>query len=141
MSGQAFAWPDYISANADTSSVLAKGRAICRAITDIEDMSGQAGKLDLEAVRARLSSAVDASGMSMRQVSLRSNNAAGYVHAIINDGKEPRLTNLAAVCDALNVSLLWVLYGIDASPETEEILRRLEQNPTKRASILGLLGE
>lgn len=104
-------------------------------------MHDSVDKFDLDALRERLELAVKASGRSMRDVSLDSGSGPGYLHSILKAGKVPKTTNLAAVCDTLGVSLLYIIYGIEASPETEQIIRRLEANKSRRDGILALLSE
>ena len=125
-----------ISAIADASSNRYQGRASFSAFADIAAMDTA---FDFNAMRDRLRAGLEAKGLSMRSVSLKSGNAAGYVQGIIKDGKEPTITNLAAVCDAAGLSLTYVLYGLTVSPETEDLMRKLEDNPEKRDSIIALL--
>lgn len=89
--------------------------------------------------RARLQKAIDDSGMSYRAVSLAANKGPGYIHSILNEGKDPSVVNLIAVCGVVKVSLSYVLYGFEMSPETEEILALLQDDPEKRPAILALL--
>lgn len=102
-------------------------------------MSEKSKKLDLDLVRQRLSDAITQKGISKRSVSLASGNGPGYVHSILSEGKEPTVTNLAAVCDVVGVSLYYILYGVEVSPETEAIIKKLEENPNARDGILALL--
>lgn len=95
--------------------------------------------IDLDAVRRRLDGAIKERGVSRREISLKAGVGHNYVHGIIADGKEPTILRLAAVCDALGVSLLYILYGSDVSAEAAEIIRRLDENPAKRAALLDLL--
>lgn len=97
-------------------------------------------EFDIDAMRMRLEAALKAKGLSKRAVSLSSGHAAGYVHSILSEGKEPTVGSLAAVCDAAGLSLSFVMYGIDVTPETEALLLRIQANPEKRDSILDLLG-
>lgn len=87
----------------------------------------------------RLNVAIEITGMSKRAISLASGNGAGYVHSITSDGKEPTIGNLARVCAALEVSLSFILYGVDISEESEKIISLLEKNPEKRDAILHIL--
>jgi transcriptional regulator with XRE-family HTH domain len=89
--------------------------------------------------RDRLAAHLKASGKSMRQVSLASGNGPGYLHSILKDGKEPTIDNLASVCDAAEVSLLFVLFGLDVSREDERILQLLRDHPGSREGILQIL--
>lgn len=104
-------------------------------------MTTNRANLDLEAMRKRLDAAIAERGVSRREISLKAGVGHNYVHGIIVDGKEPTVARLAAVCDALGVSLLYILYGVDASAEATEIIRRLDENPAKRAALLDLLGK
>lgn len=77
--------------------------------------------------------------MSSRAVSIAAGNGPGYVHSILTEGKDPSVSNLIAICEVLGVSLSKILYGFDISPETEEILARLEGDPSARPALLALL--
>ena len=121
-----------ISSFADTSSVLNRGRAEADAYADTAAMKD-------DSWRTRLKEAVEASDASMRAVSLASGNGPGYVHSILSEGKEPTIGNLLDVCQALNVSPIYILFGMKVTPEDEAILEVLRDNPSSRDSILNLL--
>lgn len=89
--------------------------------------------------RERLRLAIEASGRSQRQVSLAAGNAAGYANSLIKDGKDPSIENLIGICDQVGVSLSYVPYGFDVSPETEEVLRLLQEKPSARKGVLQIL--
>lgn len=89
--------------------------------------------------RARLTTALEKSGKTKRAVSLEAGRGPGYLHSILAEGKDPTVDNLIQVCQALGVSLSYVLYGVDLSPETEEVLSLLERHPAARAGILQIL--
>lgn len=90
--------------------------------------------------RSRLEAALTKSGKSMRSVSLGAGMGPGYLHSILKGGKDPTIDNLVAVCREIGVSLSWVLYGLEISPETEEILRELEaSSPLRRQGLLQFL--
>ena len=91
--------------------------------------------------RQRLRGAIEQSGKSLRAVSLSAGCAASYVHGMLEAGKEPTLDKLLAVCDAVPVSPIYVILGVDALPDDVAILKALHENPTKRQGILALLGE
>jgi ribonucleoside-diphosphate reductase alpha chain len=75
-------------------------------------------------------------------VSLAAGLGAGYVHSILNEGKDPTIDNLIAVCNEIGVSLSAVLYGYEMSAENEEILRLLQNSsPGAREGLLALLRE
>lgn len=89
--------------------------------------------------RARLDEAIKASGKSRRSVSLEAGKGPGYVHSIMAEGKDPTIDSLVNVCRAANVSLSYVLYGLEISRQTEEVLSLLENNPDALAAILQIL--
>ncbi|WP_296100305.1 helix-turn-helix transcriptional regulator [uncultured Agrobacterium sp.] len=89
--------------------------------------------------RSRLRDAMERRGMSAREVSLAAGKGQGYVHSILKEGKDPTVDNLIAVCKVLNVTLAEVVYGIEMSPETAEILALIEGSPDTREGILKIL--
>lgn len=90
--------------------------------------------------RDRLQDAIDQSGKSKRAVSLASKNGPGYVHSILSEGKEPTVEKLMSVCDAIPISTIYVLFGVNIRPDDLEILKSLEENPESRSGILSILG-
>lgn len=89
--------------------------------------------------RVRLEDAINKSGRSKRELSLAAGKGPGYLFSILSEGKDPTIDNLIAICAALNVSLSKILYGIEISPQTEEILSLIEDNPKSRDGILQIL--
>ena len=91
--------------------------------------------------KARLHSAIEASGKSMRAISLASGNSAGYVHSMLNENKDPTISKLMAVCKAIPTSISYILHGLDVTPEDEELLLALQKHPRKRAAIRSLIDD
>lgn len=79
------------------------------------------------------------SGKSMRAISLAASAAPGYVFGILESDKDPSIDKLLAVCDAIPVSPLYIILGVDALPDDVAILKALHENPAKRRGILALL--
>lgn len=75
----------------------------------------------------------------MRAISIAAGNGHGYVHSIIKDGKDPTIDNMLKICSVLNVSLTEILFGVEMSAETEEIIRLIEGNAQRRAGLLQIL--
>tara|TARA_Y100000310_G_C20638556_1_gene792568 strand:- start:361 stop:687 length:327 start_codon:yes stop_codon:yes gene_type:complete len=94
-----------------------------------------------DAWRARLVEAIEHSGKSARAISTEAGLGPGYVHSIIKEGKDPTVERLLSVCDAVPVSLIYVMYGVDAEPDDIAILRLLQENPDARKGILTILGK
>ncbi len=89
--------------------------------------------------RQRLKGAIESSGKSMREVSLASGHSPGYVHSIFTEMKDPKITTLISVCEAIPVSLIYVLHGFEVNPEDERLLKELHEHPTKRDAIRNLI--
>lgn len=94
---------------------------------------------DIEAMRARLRTSLKEKGLSKRQVSIKAECGPGYLHSILEDGKEPTVTKLAQICNAAGLSMSYILYGMQLSPETERLISLFEEHPEKRDGILALL--
>ena len=129
--------PDNVSALEDTSSVFHRGRAEISANADSLRMSDVAPQGDW---RERLRQTIKAKGTSMRKVSLDAGLGPGAVHSWLSGPlKDPSVTHLMDVCRVLGVSLIWITRGYDLTPEAEEILSRLENDPAATDSVLTLL--
>jgi transcriptional regulator with XRE-family HTH domain len=89
--------------------------------------------------RARLQGILDRDGRSMRDVSLSAGLSAGYLHGILKGGKDSTIDRIAAIADALNVSLAYILIGLEVSPETEKLISLLQSDPASRDAVLQLL--
>lgn len=94
---------------------------------------------DPEAMRERLANALKEKGISMRKASLDSGLSDTFLHGVLKLKRDPSVLNLAKVCDTLGLSLSYVMSGNDLSPEAEEVVRLLQDNPSKRTAILELL--
>lgn len=95
--------------------------------------------MDKDGWRVRLKAALAERRRSMRAVSLAAGMGESYLAGILNDGKEPSIDNLLAICDHVPVSPLYIILGIDALPEDVEVLRALHKQPERRQAILSLL--
>ena len=60
---------------------------------------------------------------------------------MIKAGNEPSIYKLADVCDRNNISLAYVLSGIDVSDETLELIALLDKKPEERAAALAPLSD
>lgn len=89
--------------------------------------------------RERLRQALDEKGMSMRAVSREAGLGAGAVHSWLTEGKDPSVTHLMNVCGVLGVTLTWLTKGYKITPEAEEILALIGDDPSAREGILALL--
>ena len=95
--------------------------------------------MDMNAWRSRLEAAIESSGKSKRAISLASGAGPGYVHSILKEGKVPTIENLMSICEAIPVSLAYILYGFDITHEDAELLAALKESPETRAAMLTLI--
>lgn len=89
--------------------------------------------------RERLKIAIKESGRSQGDIATSCGLSRGYFTNVFRDGKEPTIGNLILIAREINVSLSKILYGYTVSPETEEILHLIENNPDLRDGILKIL--
>ncbi len=75
----------------------------------------------------------------MRAASLNANVGACYAQAILRGTQEPTITKLSQVCVANNISLPFVMFCFEMSPETRRLFELMESDPTARDDILELL--
>ena len=119
-----------ISSLADTASVFYKGRAGVSSIADNLRMAD-------DAWRTLLAQAVE--GKSLRAISLKANCGAGYLHSILKEGKDPTIERLIAICEQVPVSIAYILYGVDVTPEDAQILEAMKRDRKTRDAVLTLL--
>jgi transcriptional regulator with XRE-family HTH domain len=89
--------------------------------------------------RDRLRQVLEEKNVSKRRASLDAGLGPGAVHSWLVEGKEPSVSHLTGVARALGVSLIWLTKGYNITPEAEEILSRLENDPAATDSVLTLL--
>ncbi len=90
-------------------------------------------------MRRRLKESLQDKGETMRSASLGAELGESYLAGIITNKRDPQLSKLIAVCDYLDVSLSWVLYGIDLPSVSEEIIQLLAENPDGAENVVALL--
>lgn len=91
--------------------------------------------------KSRLAAGIEASNKSQREISLAAGKGPGYVNSLLNEGKDPTISNLIDICKAANISIFYVLGGFDISPEKEEFLRLLDRSDDEiRNSVRLILG-
>lgn len=90
--------------------------------------------------KKRLADGIRDKGKSKREVSLAAGLGPGYVHSLLKEDKDPTIDNLIEVCRAANLSVIWILFGVQMSRETEDIVRALEDaSPDQRRGLLQFL--
>lgn len=92
-------------------------------------------------IRNRLAHALQEAGLSKRAASLNAGVSAGYVHSILEGVAEPTVAKLARICEANNLSLAYVIFGVELSPDAQKLLQIAQSDPKKMESLLSLLGD
>jgi len=95
--------------------------------------------MNIDGWKERLLAAMKERDISPRAVSLKSGHGGGYVHSLLKEGKDPSIVHLFEVCAAIGVSPAYVLFGVDISPKTVELMRRMEKDPGVAQAVLQLL--
>ncbi|OPB30201.1 transcriptional regulator [Bartonella sp. WD12.1] len=96
--------------------------------------------MSIDGWRHRLNEALIKSGRSKRSISLAAGKGAGYLHSILSEGKDPTIESLSDVCQTINVSMSYILYGENPAPEDREFIDLLAKiSPEERQAILTLL--
>lgn len=121
-----------ISAIADRSSILNRGRA------KKEEMAHLSAMTD-DTWRDRIEAAAKKDGRSLREISLAAGLSHGYVHGVLRDGKEPTLDRFIKICKALDMSLAYALTGVEVSGKTLDLIEAIERGGPRRDAILALL--
>jgi transcriptional regulator with XRE-family HTH domain len=91
--------------------------------------------------RGRLAAALEKSGRSMRAVSIAAGVGPNYLHGILRDRKEPTIERLIRICNVLNVSLTFVILGIELTQAQERLLLLLAGIPDEQKKLLLELAE
>lgn len=95
-----------------------------------------------ETWRTRLAKALTDKHLSKRGVSTAAGMSPGYVHGLLEEGKEPTVENLLSVCRASGVSEAYVILGYEIPPGTQELFQLwTTASPKTREGILQILGE
>lgn len=90
--------------------------------------------------KARLLSAIDASGRSDREVSKAAKLGVNAVNELRTTGKQPSVERVLRIAEAVGVSRSFLFLGREASMEEEEYLRLLANaTPDERKSVAILL--
>ena len=94
-----------------------------------------------EAWFQRFTDAIEASGFSKREISLKAGMRPGYLHDVIKKSQDPGVTKFLSICKVANISPTYVLYGVKRTPELDELeilFSRMteDQRPADRDSFL-----
>jgi transcriptional regulator with XRE-family HTH domain len=102
-------------------------------------LKSMTAKFKSDDMRTRLKQALAVKNKTMRAASMGAGQGESYLAGVITNGRDPQLSRLIAVCDYLEVSLSWVLYGYDLPQGSEEIFQLLSESPDRVENIAALL--
>lgn len=92
--------------------------------------------------RQRLQQAVDRDGRSLRAISLAAGLPETALWEVLNTDKVPGIDRLQAICEALKVSISYILEGIELSPESERLLKAFSRmSKAEREAFLQFLDQ
>jgi transcriptional regulator with XRE-family HTH domain len=92
-----------------------------------------------EHMRTRLREAIAASGRTQKDITSSARLGHGYLTNILARNQMPSVDKLDAICQELNVSVAWVMYGVDLPPDYQEVFDAMERNPKKFRALMHLL--
>lgn len=72
--------------------------------------------------RERLIAAIHKDGRSYRALALAAGLGPNYVFQFIDRGTAPTMPGLLALCKVLEISPLYILTGVAATPSTDELI-------------------
>lgn len=73
--------------------------------------------------RPRLAEAIERSGKSERAISRAIGRTPSYLHSVLKENKQPSIDNLVLLATELNVSLTWLIFGVEMSGDAETLLK------------------
>lgn len=86
--------------------------------------------------RERLKQAVydtmERESISRRQLALQAGLSDTYLYSILVRGNDPTIGNLFKLCERLNLSVTWLLTGLEIDRSTEEMARLFDELPPER---------
>ena len=88
----------------------------------------------------RLLSAIEADGRSWRAISLAAGLGPHYISQMRQRGTNPTLDAADKLCRVLDISLVYILTGLELDPEGEEFLRlAASRSSSDRRHLIELL--
>lgn len=90
--------------------------------------------------RLRLEKAVENSGLSYREIGRRAGLGPNYVTELFNYKKEPGISKVERICNAIGVSFVYIVTGLDISGTDEKFIRMAAALPeSQKARLFDLL--
>lgn len=90
----------------------------------------------MEDWRSRLERTIKRDGRSQAEICKEAEVSHSYIRAILKEGKDPSIANMAKLAEVLGVSTAWLIDGLEISPKAEKLLRVWAQFPTEEQELL-----
>lgn len=94
---------------------------------------------DADAMRQRIEDTIDNLNRTQSDIADKANLGHGYLTNILKRGQMPSVEKMDALCKELNVSILWLMYGIDVPPDFHLIQDIAKRDPKKLRAVIELL--
>jgi transcriptional regulator with XRE-family HTH domain len=90
--------------------------------------------------RERLLRAIEADGRSSHAISRAAGLGPNYISQLRLENKEPGINQLIKLAEELDVSLAWLLLGVNVRPADEQFFRLFQETPPQgREAVVSLL--
>ena len=94
---------------------------------------------DIESMRERLETAIRDKRRNLSEVSLEAGLSKTYLHNVLRRGQTPSVDKLERVCSVLNISMLWVMYGLEVPDGAEEVFEVMRRDPDRFWAMMKLV--
>lgn len=82
--------------------------------------------------RTRLTEAIERDGRSDRAICAAIGRSGSYLNGILKGGKEPGIESMLQLAKTLNISLSWLMFGVELDGDAEQLLKLFTSLSAKR---------
>ncbi len=94
---------------------------------------------DLAKMRQRLDDEIKKQHRSRSDVARSAGFPVGYLTNVLTREQVPTVDRLHQICEALGVSMSYIMYGVDIPAEADEVFDLMRNDPEKFRALLTLL--
>lgn len=94
---------------------------------------------DPEAMRQRIKDELARQRRTQADVVRRAGLGHGFLTNVLSRGQMPSVDKLHALCKELNVSVAWVMYGVEVPADFDHVFDLMNRDPKKFYALLSLL--
>ena len=96
-------------------------------------------KFDINRMRERLEAEIESRNRGLAEVSVAAGLNKSYLHGVLRRGQMPTVGRLDAICSELGVSMLYIMYGLDAPDGAEEVFAGMQNDPERFWALMKLI--